>query len=355
MPALLIRMSTRPWRLSISAAVLTTSLRLPTSQTTMSALTCFCAASSVARVRPESTTFAPAFCSSIAPARPMPEPPPVIHATLPSSILRRAEQHLRLLLVHAGRRAPALGQHLHRLPHRRTLGDAITPALHIRIRVDVHALALGGAQPRHGRHVGNGVLVAGEPLAPGELLVEHTIEAIGLVLVPVHRVLDLLGRIAEEMVRLAEHWADVAHLRHHPLHHLPALADVLRQEFARLGGEVEEHRARLGEHQRLSARAVLVDHRRDLVVRRDGEELGLELLALADINRVHVVLEPGLLEHDVDLVSVGRGPGIEVDHGSSFTSCLPKFFPASKSIRPRGAFARPCTIDSLYLSRPSEK
>src|SRR5690349_23359618 len=107
-----------------------------------SALTCFCAASSVARVRPESTTFAPAFCSSIAPARPMPEPPPVIQATLPSSILRRAEQHLRLLLVHSGGRAPAIGEDFQRLLHRRPLGDAIAPALHVRILVDVHALPL---------------------------------------------------------------------------------------------------------------------------------------------------------------------------------------------------------------------
>src|SRR5438105_668658 len=75
------------------------------------------------------------------------------------------------------------------------------------------------------------------------------------------------------------------------------------------------HRARLGERERFSARSFLVDHRRDLVVRRDGEKLGLELVAGADVDGVDAVREPGLLEHDVDLVAVRGRPGIEVDHG----------------------------------------
>ena len=187
--------------------------------------------------------------------------------------------------------------------------------------VDVHALPLGRAQPGHGRHVGDGVFVAGQPLALGELLVEHAIQAIGLVLVAIHRVFDLLRRVAEEVVRLAEHRADVSHLRHDPLHHLPALAQVLGQELAGLGRQIEEHGAGFRERERFPVGPLLVDHRRNLVVRRDGEEFRLELLARADIDGMHLVLEAGLLEHDVDLVSVRRGPGIEVDHG--FTRVLP--------------------------------
>src|SRR5205823_12701290 len=163
----------------------------------------------------------------------------------------------------------------------------------------------------------------------------------------------LLRRIAEEVMCLAEHRADVPHLRHHPLHHLPAAANVLRQKFAGFRRQVEKHGARFGERKRLAAGSVLVDHRRDLVVWRNGEELGLELIASADIDRMHAVLEARLLEHDVDLVPVGRRPGIEVDH--SFTSCFPKFLPESNSISPRGAFSSPWTIDSLYFSRPSAK
>src|SRR5438067_9936308 len=198
----------------------------------MSALACFAAASSVARVRPEIATLAPSLANSSAAASPMPEPPPVSHATLPSSVLLGTEEHLRLFFAEAGRLAPSLGEHFQRLLDCGALGDAIAPALHVRMLVDVHALALRRAQPRHGGHVGDGVLVAGEPLAFRELPVKHAVEPVGLVLVAVHGVLDLLRRIAEEVMRLAEHRADVAHLRHHPLHHLPALADGLRPEFA---------------------------------------------------------------------------------------------------------------------------
>src|SRR2546425_2028385 len=357
MPALFTRMSTRPWRLWIPAAAFATCALSPTSQATDSPFTLFSACLSVASLRPEMTTLAPAFAISAAAARPMPEPPPVTHATLPlrspAGILLRAEQHLRLLLAEARRLPPAIRQHLHRLLHRRALGDAIAPALHLRILVDVHALALRRAQPGHRRHVGDRVFVAGEPFARFQLLFQDPVEPVGLVLVPVHRVLDLLRRVAEEVMRLAEHRSDVAHLRHHPLHHLPALAQILGQEFSRLGCEVEQHGARLREREGFPVGSLLVDHRRDLVVRRDREEVGLELVARADIDRMHAVLEPRLLEHDVDLVPVGCGPGIEVDH--SFTSCFPKFFPLRRSTSPRGAFSRPCTTDSRYLSLPSAK
>src|SRR5438132_4021141 len=357
MPALFTRMSTRPWRLWISAAAFATCALSPTSQATASALTCFSACLSVASLRPEITTLAPLFASAVAAARPMPEPPPVTQATLPLSspagILLGTEEHLGLLLAEAWRLPPAIRQHFHRLLHRRPLGDAVAPALHLRVIIDVHALAFRRPQPRHGRHVGDRVLVAGEPFARFQLLFQNPVEAVGLVLVAVHGVLDLLRRIAEEVMRLPEHRPDVAHLRHHPLHHLPALAQILGQEFPGLRRQIEEHRAGLRERERLAVGPLLVDHRRDLVVRRDGEEPGLELVPGADIDRMHAVLEPRLLEHDVDLVPVGGGPGIEVDH--SFTSCLPKFLPLRRSISPRGAFSRPCTTDSRYLSLPSAK
>src|SRR6185503_3908774 len=275
-PALVTRMSMRPWRFSMSAAVRTTAALSETSSNVPSAsptaFSCFSASRVVFSVLPEITTRAPALASSSAPARPMPDPPPVIQATLPLSVLLCAKEHLRLLLAEARGLAPALGQHLDAPLHRRALEQLVAPALHVRELLDVHALALGRAQPRHGRHVGDRVLVASQVLRPLQLLVEDAVQAVGLVLVPVHGVLDLLRRVAEEVVRLAEHRADMAHLRHHPLHHLPALAQVLRQEFACLRGEVEQHRARLGERERLAARAVRVDHRRDLVVRRHLEE-----------------------------------------------------------------------------------
>jgi hypothetical protein len=58
----------------------------------------------------------------------------------------------------------------------------------------------------------------------------------------------------------------------------------------------------------------VVHDRRDLVVGRDLQELGIELVALADVDRLDRVLESRLLEEHRDLVAVGRGPVVEVDH-----------------------------------------
>src|SRR6267142_500585 len=324
MPALLTRMSTRPMR----SAALATACLLPTSSAIASqlptALMAFSAAASVSWLLPEMTTWTPLRASSSPPARPIPEPPPVIQAVFPlrelaSGILSGAKQNLGLFLAERRGWAPAVGQHLERLLYRRTAGDPVAPFPEVRIVVDVHALALGEAQPRHDRHVGDGVFIARNPLVVLEPLVDDAIEPVGLVAVAVHGVLDLLRRVLQEVVRLPEHRPDVPHLEHHPLHYLPAIAHVLRQKPAGLGGEVEQHRARLGERERLAAGTALVDHRGDLVVGRDRQELGLELVARADVDRVHAVFEPGLLEHDVDLVAVGRRPRIEIDQAIPFS------------------------------------
>src|SRR5262245_6565074 len=318
MPALFTRISTRPWRLRIACAARDTSFWSATSSAIASplptALISFSAFLRVSALRPEITTWAPARASSMPPASPIPEPPPVIQTTLPLGILSFAEQILPLLVGHGG--AAPVGEHLHRALHRRALEDRVAPALERRVLVDVHALALGRAQPRHDRHVGNRVLVARHVFAFAQSLVHNPVEAIRFAPVAVHRVLDLLRRVAEEVVRLAEHRPDVAHLEHGPLHHLPALAQVLGQEAAGLRREVEQHRARLGERERLAVRAVGVDHRRHLVVRRDLEEIRLELVADADVDRDHAVRRAGLLEHDVDLVAVGRRPRVEINHGA---------------------------------------
>src|SRR5216683_569953 len=155
MPALLTRMSMRPCRLRTAAAIFATSA--------------LSATSTVSLLRPEMTTWTPARASSIAPARPMPEPPPVIQASLPASILSGAEEDFRLLLAEAGGLPAALRQYFDGALHRRPRGNAVAPALHVGIVVDVHALAVGRAHPRHDRHVGDGVFAAGDPLAVFQL------------------------------------------------------------------------------------------------------------------------------------------------------------------------------------------
>src|SRR5688500_5795184 len=309
MPALFTRMSMRRWRLMISSAARATACWSATSSAIASSPGC----ARVFSLRPEMTTVAPASFSACAPARPMPEPPPVIQATLSFSVLGSAKQVLFLFFGHLAGTARVL-QHLERALHRGALEERIAPLLQRRKLVDVYALALGKAQPRHGGHIGDGVLVARQIFALTQSSIDHSVESIRLVPVPVHGVLDLLRRVAEEVVRLPEYRADVAHLEHGPLHHLPALAQVLRQETAGLGRQVEQHRARLGERERLAVRALGIDHRRHLVVRRDLEELGLELVTLADVDRDHAVGRAGFLEHDVDLVAVRRWPRVQVNH-----------------------------------------
>src|SRR5262249_59796923 len=87
-------------------------------------------------------------------------------------------------------------------------------------------------------------------------------------------------------------------------------------ELSALPGEVDQDRAGLENRDRLSVGTVAIDDRGDLVVRADPEELRLELLARADVHRADLVLEAGLLERDVDLVSVWRRPRIHLDHVS---------------------------------------
>src|SRR5688572_17443326 len=173
MPALFTRMSMRPRRLRISWAARDTSFWSDTSSAIASplpaALMSFSAFFSVSALRPEMTTCAPARASSMPPASPMPEPPPVIQATLscrlPLGILGRAEKNLRLLLRERGRLPAPVRQHLDAALDRGSRRNALAPALERRKVLDVHALALGRAQPREDGDVGDAVLVAGDPLA----------------------------------------------------------------------------------------------------------------------------------------------------------------------------------------------
>jgi len=59
---------------------------------------------------------------------------------------------------------------------------------------------------------------------------------------------------------------------------------------------------------------LLIDNGGNAVVRRDRQELRLELLAFADIDRNDVVLEPCFLEENRHLVTVRRRPVIKIDH-----------------------------------------
>ena len=227
-------------------------------------------------------------------------------------VLRRTEQHLARLVV---QQWPApVGQHLHPAHHRRPVRDLVEPALEVREVGPGDALVLPRAQPGEDGDVGDAVVGAAEVLAVGQALVHHAVEPAGLVGVAVDGVGDLLGRIDAKVVRLTEHRADAAHLEHQPLQHLVLATRRRRQKAPALAGQVEQDRARFEERDRLAVGAVGIDDGRYLVVGAYGEEFGRELLARADVDRVHAVRQAALLEHDVDLVAVGRGPRIHFNH-----------------------------------------
>ena len=76
---------------------------------------------------------------------------------------------------------------------------------------------------------------------------------------------------------------------------------------------MDQDGARLEDRQRLTL-GVVVDNRWHAVIGADCQEFGLELVATADIDRDHAVVETAFLEHDCDLPAVRRRPIVKVDH-----------------------------------------
>ena len=117
------------------------------------------------------------------------------------------------------------------------------------------------------------------------------------------------------MVDLAEHRPGSSHLPHQPFEHAVARLARFRQQLSGLVGEIDHDRRRL--HQ--AHPGVVVDDGGDAVVRADLQELGLELLVLADVDGVCGIGQSQLLEQDGGFAAIGRRPGIEINHG--FPSC----------------------------------
>ena len=168
--------------------------------------------------------------------------------------------------------------------------------------------------PRIGRDVGDRIFL-GKVLVSCQARIKHAVQAVFFFGVAVdcvrHR---FLGR-AQEMVHLSEHRPDAAHLEHQPLQRVVFQAVGFRQQLAGLARQINEYRARLHHRVRLAVGAVGIDQRRNLAVGTDGDELGCELVVLADIDRVGTIRQPGFFEHDGNLAPVGRGPGIKIEHG----------------------------------------
>src|SRR5437764_4474002 len=123
----------------------------------------------------------------------------------------------------------------------------------------------------------------------------------------------LARSVIDEMAELTGHRAEIADLPEQPLDTFFATAPGLRHEAPGPLGQMNEDRARLENRER-AIFCVVVNNRRHAVIGADRQELGLELVAAADIDRDHTVFEAALLEHDRNLPAVRGRPVVEVDH-----------------------------------------
>ena len=115
---------------------------------------------------------------------------------------------------------------------------------------------------------------------------------------------------------LAALGALVGHLPDQPLVDVVPGPQVLRIELPGLLGDVHHDGARLEDHDRLAAAfRLVVDHHRHAMVGVHLEELFAELIAAADVDGYDLVGQAAFLEQDGDLLAVGRGPVMQVDHG----------------------------------------
>src|SRR5260221_5522866 len=121
------------------------------------------------------------------------------------------------------------------------------------------------------------------------------------------------------MMVLPGHRAETAHLPEQPLRHRLAPAQVGGKEAARLLCEIEQDGAGLEHGDGLATvRGIAVDDGGHPVVRREGQELRLELVAGADVDGMDCVIQSCLFEEHRYLVAVRRWPVVEIDHLGCF-------------------------------------
>lgn len=151
---------------------------------------------------------------------------------------------------------------LHRLLHLKLLGDVATfngrlsllnnlqPLLHLRERIQLNTSPLGPIHPRETRQVSYTILAPDQPQPlPFGLLfrkprIQNAIQSLRLGLIATDGIIDFLGGIAEEVVRLALHGPDAGLHPGEPFDCLPVVRGVvLEAQFVGgivAGGQVEE-------------------------------------------------------------------------------------------------------------------
>src|SRR5208282_2819164 len=185
-----------------------------------------------------------------------------------------------------------------RLRHRNTAltGRArfqpIDPRFQIGEALNVDAAPLVDAHPAPVSDIGDAVFVAKE-FAALKLTFEHFEEPAAFVVITLDRRWELFGKIAIEDVGLPHHRSDARHLEHQPLRHPRLALFILGQQLAGLTSEVQQDGASLKYDEVVIG---TVNDRRDAAVGTDSQELGLFLIAFAQVDLMDVVRQPYLFE-----------------------------------------------------------
>src|SRR4051794_11202977 len=220
-------------------------------------------------------------------------------------------------------------------PHHR-----LVPALDVGVVGEADLVPLMPPGPAEDREIGDRHLVACRELRLPETLVEDAVKPVRFLRVALEAVTSVLLLLdLEEVMHLSRHRPEPAHLPHQPFQHRHLLSQIaLRPELAGLLAEINQDRARFENADRLPARPVAVEDRRDPVVRADLQEFRLELLTLGDVDRHHLVGQPHLFDRDADLATVRRVPSPQFDghqrdapvaRGRKRPAALPRWPPAA--------------------------
>src|SRR5216683_2458964 len=220
------------------------------------------------------------------------------------------EEDPPLLVGGRGRAAPLLAE-VDAALDRWAIPDRRAPARNIGKFVERLAQRLRYQHPRPARHVDDRIIADDEfaALQPALQDAEAAIVFVGIALVRIG--VPALG-VIDEMAELAGHRPEIADLPEQPFRDLLTGAPTCRQKPTAALGQMQEDGARFKYTDR-SVRIVVIDDRRHPVVRADREELRLELVALADIDRDDTVFEGAFLQHDADLPAIRRRPVIKID------------------------------------------
>jgi len=112
---------------------------------------------------------------------------------------------------------------------------------------------------------------------------------------------------------LGEHRADRSHLEEDPLNRLDPPCRIAGDQLAGLLGEIEQDRTGFGQRQRLAIRTIGIEDCWDLAIRVQGQEFRCPGLVLAGVDRVRLVGETDLLQHDRHLHPIGGRQRVELE------------------------------------------